>query len=55
MPAKKNKTLTNRQKATLQRHSKHHTNKHMSMMKKLMRGGMTFTAAHKRAQKTVGT
>jgi len=52
--AAKTKALTTRQKQTLQRHSKHHTAKHMAMMRKEMRKGMTFTAAHKKAQKTVG-
>ena len=31
---KKMKELTKRQKDTLKRHKKHHTNKHMAMMKK---------------------
>tara|TARA_Y100001968_G_C19236964_1_gene657412 strand:- start:511 stop:678 length:168 start_codon:yes stop_codon:yes gene_type:complete len=53
--AAKTKALTTRQKQTLQRHSKHHTSKHMAMMKKLMlQNGMTFTAAHKKTQKLVG-
>jgi hypothetical protein len=53
--ALKTKTLTTRQKSTLQRHSKHHSAKHMAMMKKEMKNGMSFTAAHKKAQKVVGT
>ena len=48
------KQLTKRQKDTLSRHSKHHTQKHMAMMRKLMRGGKTFTQAHKEAMKKVG-
>lgn len=52
--AAKTKALTTRQKQTLQRHSKHHTSKHMAMMRKEMRKGMTFTAAHKKTQKLVG-
>jgi len=51
---KKKKVLTDRQKETLKRHSEHHTSKHMAMMRRLMREGMTFTAAHKKAQKEVG-
>tara|TARA_B100000575_G_scaffold31760_1_gene21379 strand:- start:18977 stop:19174 length:198 start_codon:yes stop_codon:yes gene_type:complete len=56
----KQRPLTERQKATLKRHSVHHSSKHMTMMKKLMQGSggkkpMTFTEAHKRAQKAVGT
>ena len=46
--------LTKRQKDTLSRHKKHHTSKHMTMMRKLMKGGSTFTAAHKKAMKKVG-
>jgi hypothetical protein len=46
--------LTKRQKDTLKKHSVHHSAKHMTMMRKLMRAGETFTAAHKKAQKKVG-
>jgi len=46
--------LTKRQKTTLQKHSKHHTAKHMTEMQKLMRGGKTFTQSHKMAMKKVG-
>ena len=46
--------LTDRQKATLKKHSKHHTAKHMTEMRKLMRGGKTFTQSHKIAMKKVG-
>ena len=49
------KSLTERQKNTLKKHSKHHTAKHMAMMRKEMRAGKSFTAAHKKAQKKVGT
>jgi predicted phosphoadenosine phosphosulfate sulfurtransferase len=38
----------------LKEHSKHHSSKHMAMMKKDMKSGMSFTAAHKKAQKAVG-
>lgn len=48
------KTLTARQEQTMQRHSRHHTPRHMSEMKKLMLQGKTFTAAHKLAMKKVG-
>ena len=40
----KKKTLTQRQKDTLKKHSKHHTAKHMVSMKKDMMAGMSFTA-----------
>tara|TARA_Y100001937_G_scaffold106996_1_gene149256 strand:+ start:2097 stop:2246 length:150 start_codon:yes stop_codon:yes gene_type:complete len=46
--------LTKRQEATLKRHSEHHTKKHMAEMRKMMRAGKTFTAAHKAAMKKVG-
>ena len=46
--------LTDRQKSTLQRHSVHHTKKHMASMRSAMRKGKTFGAAHKEAMKKVG-
>ena len=49
------KSLTQRQKDTLKKPSKHHSAKHMAMMRKEMRAGKSFTAAHKMAQKKVGT
>ena len=48
------KKLTDRQKKTLKKHSVHHSKKHMAMMKKEMKAGKSFTAAHKKAQKMVG-
>jgi len=48
------KALTKRQKDTLKKHSVHHSAKHMAMMKKEMRSGKSFSAAHKKAQKMVG-
>tara|TARA_R100001510_G_scaffold45019_1_gene41626 strand:- start:2864 stop:3028 length:165 start_codon:yes stop_codon:yes gene_type:complete len=51
---KKQKALTQRQKDTLKKHSKHHSSKHMASMRKDMRAGMSFTASHKRAKKLVG-
>tara|TARA_R110000824_G_C14740355_1_gene627372 strand:+ start:209 stop:367 length:159 start_codon:yes stop_codon:yes gene_type:complete len=49
--------LTQRQKDTLKKHSKHHSKKHMNLMINLMTEGkgVTFTVAHKKAQKKVGT
>ena len=50
--------LTARQKETLKKHSKHHTTKHMNMMKKAMtrdKNRLSFTAAHRLAHKKVGT
>ena len=52
--AVKKKELTKRQKDTLKKHSVHHTSKHMTMMRRLMREGKTFTTAHKKAMKEVG-
>ena len=48
------KGLSVRQEKAMKRHSKHHTKKHMESMKRSMLGGMTFTAAHKKAIKEVG-
>ena len=48
------KQLTKRQKATMKRHSEHHTKKHMDFMTKKMMDGSTFTQAHKLAMKKVG-
>ena len=46
--------LTPKQIVTLNKHSKHHSKKHMDMMKKLMREGSSFKAAHNKAQKQIG-
>ena len=46
--------LTTRQKNTLKKHSKHHTQKHMSAMKADMAKGLSFLAAHKKAMEKVG-
>ena len=56
MPTKvaKKKALTARQKAAMKNHARHHTAKHMREMTKMMLGGSTFTAAHKKAMKDVG-
>jgi len=51
---KKSKALTDRQKATMKKHSVHHSAKHMDLMKKLMLSGKTFEQAHTIAQKQVG-
>ena len=48
------KPLSLKQKATLKKHSVHHTSKHMTSMKKDMKAGMSFTASHKKALKKVG-
>jgi AmiR/NasT family two-component response regulator len=41
-------------KETLKKHAKHHSAKHMTMMKKDMTNGDTFTKAHKKAMDKVG-
>ena len=46
--------LTQRQKDTLKRHSKHHTKKHIKEMSDLMKKGKTFGESHKIAMKKVG-
>jgi len=46
--------LTLNQIKTLNKHSEHHSKKHIDMMKKLMREGSSFKAAHNKAQKQVG-
>jgi hypothetical protein len=46
--------LTKKQTTTLEKHSKHHTKKHMASMKKAMKKGKTFTQAHKKAMRKVG-
>ena len=51
---KKKGQLTDAQKKKLKEHSKHHSAKHMAMMRKDMKAGKTFTQAHKKAQKMVG-
>jgi len=51
---KKSKKLTKRQQATLRKHSRHHTKKHMAFMRSQMRKGKTFTASHKTAMRRVG-
>ena len=48
------KELTQRQKDTLKKHSKHHTKKHMQYMYNSMRRGTSFNKAHVNAQKKVG-
>jgi len=47
--------LTKRQQDTMKRHSEHHTAKHLRDMAKRMKKGDSFTVAHKKSQKAVGT
>jgi|TARA_R110000796_G_scaffold229309_2_gene346585 hypothetical protein len=46
--------LTKKQTTTLEKHSKHHTKKHMAFMKREMKKGVSFTTSHKEALKKVG-
>jgi len=46
--------LTTRQKNLLEKHSEHHSDKHMEYMKRRMRAGDSFTEAHKKAKEKVG-
>ena len=48
------KKLTDAQKKKLQDHSKHHTKKHMAMMRMMMMKGKSFADAHAEAKKKVG-
>ena len=48
--SKKPMSMTDR----LKEHSSHHSKKHMAMMRKDIKAGMSFSAAHKKAQKSVG-
>jgi len=49
---RKSISLKNREK--LKEHGKHHTAKHIAMMKKEMRNGSSFSKAHAKAMKKVG-
>tara|TARA_R100000908_G_C3712749_1_gene118699 strand:+ start:508 stop:660 length:153 start_codon:yes stop_codon:yes gene_type:complete len=49
------KELSKKQKDKLKKHSAHHTNKHMGLMRNFMNKGETFASAHKKAQRKVGT
>ncbi len=46
--------MSQNQKDKLKEHSKTHSAKHMAIMKKMMKGGASFTKAHNAAKKMVG-
>ena len=46
--------LTDKQKATLKKHSVHHSKKHMALMNSLMNKGKSFRFAHRQAMKIAG-
>jgi len=41
-------------KSKLTKHASYHSTKHMAMMRRLIKEGMSFTAAHKKTQKVIG-
>tara|TARA_R110001606_G_C15234486_1_gene635468 strand:+ start:599 stop:751 length:153 start_codon:yes stop_codon:yes gene_type:complete len=47
--------ITKKAKAALKKHAKHHSAKHIAMMKKDMMNGKTLKQAHNKAIKKVGT
>ena len=49
-----NNTLSQKQKEQLKAHKMNHTPKHMAMMRKLMKEGMSFTKAHNKTKKEIG-
>ena len=51
MPLKK---LSDKQKAKLKKHSVHHSQKHMRVMRMKMLQGQSFSQAHKHATEKVG-
>ena len=51
---KKSGDLTNEQIAKLSKHKFNHSAKHIAMMRKLMKEGMSFTSAHNKTMKEVG-
>lgn len=51
---KSNGDLTNEQIAKLSKHKFSHTAKHISMMRKLMKEGMSFDSAHKKTMNEIG-
>jgi len=48
------KEIGKKQRTALKAHSKHHTKQHMTFMRKLIKEGSTFTAAHNKAIKKIG-
>ena len=53
-PIKKGAKLTDEQKDKLEKHKKHHSDKHIKSMRMNMLKGDSFNEAHKKAQKSVG-
>ena len=51
----KTKSISERQKKALEKHSEHHTDKHINEMISLMKDGDTFGEAHTKAMQNVGS
>jgi len=51
---KPRKQLSPLQKKLMSSHKKHHTAKHMTEMRKMMKKGFCFEQAHNRSMKSVG-
>lgn len=47
-------TVYDNSKSKLKEHEKHHTKKHMALMKKLMAEGKSFSQAHKMTMTKIG-
>jgi hypothetical protein len=54
MKKTKKRDLTNKQKEKLKLHAANHTKRHITLMKKMMKEGKSFSAAHKAAIKEIG-
>ena len=46
--------LTEKQRELLEKHKIHHSAIHIALMKRLMKNGMSFSQAHKKAMADVG-
>ena len=53
-PIKKGAKLSEDDKKKLEKHKKHHSNRHIASMRMNMLKGDSFEEAHKKAQKKVG-
>ena len=51
---RKRKKLTKRQQQQMRTHRKHHTKRHLKMMRNKMLAGSSFKAAHRAAQRKIG-
>ena len=51
---KKGKKMKKTKKGNMKEHAKHHSKKHINVMKKFMKGGLTMDKAHSLATRMVG-